>query len=87
MTARRGRLRAVLLDRARAEKYSIWAAKAAYPGVAQLAARVVWDHQAAGSNPVTRTAKKDTPKGVSFFAGGRTCGLCCAERIIMIYYM
>ena len=29
-----------------------------YPGVAQLVARVVWDHQAAGSNPVTRTTKK-----------------------------
>ena len=27
-----------------------------YPGVAQLVARVVWDHQAAGSNPVTRTS-------------------------------
>ncbi len=27
------------------------------PGVAQLVARVVWDHQAAGSNPVTRTKK------------------------------
>ena len=26
-----------------------------YPGVAQLVARVVWDHQAAGSIPVTRT--------------------------------
>ena len=26
-----------------------------FPGVAQLVARVVWDHQAAGSNPVTRT--------------------------------
>ena len=26
------------------------------PGVAQLVARVVWDHQAAGSNPVTRTS-------------------------------
>ena len=30
-------------------------AKIKYPGVAQLVARVVWDHQAAGSNPVTRT--------------------------------
>ena len=29
--------------------------KSKYPGVAQLVARVVWDHQAAGSNPVTRT--------------------------------
>lgn len=29
--------------------------KTKYPGVAQLVARVVWDHQAAGSNPVTRT--------------------------------
>lgn len=28
-----------------------------YPGVAQLGARVVWDHQAAGSIPVTRTKK------------------------------
>ena len=28
-----------------------------YPGVAQLGARVVWDHQAAGSIPVTRTTK------------------------------
>ena len=28
---------------------------AAYPGVAQLVARVVWDHEAAGSIPVTRT--------------------------------
>ena len=28
-----------------------------FPGVAQLVARVVWDHQAAGSNPVTRTTK------------------------------
>ena len=31
-----------------------------YPGVAQLGARVVWDHQAAGSIPVTRT--KNEPK-------------------------
>ena len=29
-----------------------------FPGVAQLVARVVWDHQAAGSNPVTRTIEK-----------------------------
>ena len=28
-----------------------------FPGVAQLVARVVWDHDAAGSNPVTRTIK------------------------------
>lgn len=26
-----------------------------YPGVAQLVERVVWDHEAAGSNPVTWT--------------------------------
>ena len=30
-----------------------------YPGVAQLVARVVWDHEAAGSNPVTSTIFKD----------------------------
>ena len=29
-----------------------------HPGVAQLVARVVWDHDAAGSNPVTRTIKE-----------------------------
>ena len=28
-----------------------------YPGVAQLVERVVWDHEAAGSKPVTRTRK------------------------------
>ena len=28
------------------------------PGVAQLVAQVVWDHQAAGSNPVTRTSQE-----------------------------
>ena len=33
------------------------------PGVAQLVARVVWDHQAAGSNPVTRTRNKGDPAG------------------------
>ena len=31
-----------------------------YPGVAQLGARVVWDHQAAGSIPVTRTKFADS---------------------------
>ena len=33
---------------------------ASFPGVAQLVARVVWDHQAAGSNPVTRTTSSRT---------------------------
>ena len=32
-----------------------------FPGVAQLVARVVWDHQAAGSNPVTRTKTPQKP--------------------------
>ena len=32
----------------------------AFPGVAQLVARVVWDHDAAGSNPVTRTSVRRT---------------------------
>ena len=43
------------------------------PGVAQLVARVVWDHQAAGSNPVTRTKIKGDPAGASldFGMGGR----------------
>lgn len=27
------------------------------PGVAQMVERVVWDHEAAGSKPVTRTRK------------------------------
>ena len=29
-----------------------------YPGVAQLVERVVWDHEAAGSKPVTRTKNR-----------------------------
>ena len=28
-----------------------------YPGLAHLAARVVWDHEAAGSSPASRTKK------------------------------
>ena len=28
-----------------------------HPGVAQLEARMVWDHEAVGSNPTTRTSK------------------------------
>ena len=39
------------------------------PGVAQLVARVVWDHQAAGSNPVTRTKYKGDPAGASLAFG------------------
>ena len=31
---------------------------APHPGVAQLVERVVWDHEAAGSKPVTRTKKE-----------------------------
>ena len=31
--------------------------KISYPGVAQLVARLVWDQDAAGSNPVTRTKR------------------------------
>ena len=51
-----------------------------YPGVAQLVARVVWDHQAAGSNPVTRTSKAPEPpvvlRGFVLWQGSnevRTC--------------
>ena len=29
-----------------------------YPGIAQLVARVVWDHQVGGSSPSTRTIKR-----------------------------
>ena len=36
-----------------------------YPGVAQLVARVIWDHEAAGSNPVTRTIKTHNSKSFS----------------------
>ncbi len=32
-----------------------------YPGVAQLVERVVWDHEAAGSRPVTRTTSEQSP--------------------------
>ena len=39
-----------------------------YPGVAQLGARVVWDHQAAGSIPVTRTKKAQDSMFLSLFS-------------------
>ena len=32
-------------------------AETSQPGVAQLVARVVWDHQVGGSSPSTRTKK------------------------------
>ena len=32
--------------------------KAVYPGIAQLVARVVWDHQVGGSSPSTRTISR-----------------------------
>ena len=44
------------------------AGKQEYPGVAQLVARVVWDHEAAGSNPVTRTMKKEGTVGSPLFS-------------------
>ena len=37
-----------------------------YPGVAQLVARLLWEQDAAGSNPVTRT----TFLGKTAFLGG-----------------
>ena len=36
-------------------------------GVAQLVERVVWDHQAAGSSPVTPTRKRQIPTGICRF--------------------
>ena len=38
-----------------------------YRGVAQLVARVVWDHEVAGSIPVTSTIIKRRLKEVFFF--------------------
>ena len=38
-----------------------------YPGVAQLAARMVRDHEAVGSNPATRTKHDRTDHGAVFF--------------------
>ena len=34
------------------------ALKSIYPGVAQLVARLLWEQDAAGSNPVTRTTSE-----------------------------
>ena len=47
----------------------------AFPGVAQLVARVVWDHEAAGSIPVTRTNKQE------FFLMKYSCLFCCYKEI------
>ena len=40
-----------------------------YPGVAQLGARVVWDHQAAGSIPVTRTKNSGFDRNIKAAEG------------------
>ena len=39
-----------------------------YPGVAQLVARMVRDHEAVGSNPATRTTQKTVDKSRRSFA-------------------
>ena len=38
-----------------------------HPGVAQLVARMVRDHEAVGSNPATRTKKEESFKTFLFF--------------------
>ena len=38
-----------------------------YRDVAQLVARMVWDHDAAGSNPVISTIKSTVPFGTVLF--------------------
>ena len=43
------------LDSARKNPYNSYVA---HPGVAQLVARMVRDHEAVGSTPATRTSKK-----------------------------
>ena len=45
-----------------------------YPGIAQLVARVVWDHQVGGSSPSTRT---NTPRSIA--PGGVFFDYCGAE--------
>ena len=61
---------------------------AAYPGVAQLVARVLWEHQAAGSNPVTRTIGRlhgQAPDLISApWTNGPACsGPCTACKIFL----
>ena len=44
--------------------------------VAQLVARMVWDHDAVGSNPIISTIKTVYPLGYAVFIfvnGGKTC--------------
>ena len=53
-----------------------------YPGVAQLGARVVWDHQAAGSIPVTRTKKAQESTFLSLYFV--YCGAMVATQLIRI---
>ena len=54
--------------------------KIQYPGVVQLVARVVWDHQAAGSSPVTRTILRFWPhksRKTEMFCGFLLPFCCC----------
>ena len=47
--------------------------KLIYRGVAQLVARVVWDHEVAGSIPVTSTIFRRIRKSSSFFIVSIKC--------------
>lgn len=51
-----------------------------YPGIAQLVARVVWDHQVGGSSPSTRTI---TPLKSMISEGS---SLSCAGHGNLVYY-
>ena len=55
-----------------------------YPGVAQLVARLLWEQDAAGSNPVTRTMKKPHQKAIFRTSGAVFC--CCFERIFALFF-
>ena len=66
------------------------ALKSTYPGVAQLVARLLWEQDAAGSNPVTRTISLKNRRYRRFFcisgitdAGNdRSCPYYCTPHLL-----
>ena len=70
--------------------------KTSYPGVAQLVARLVWDQDAAGSNPVTRTKRPliSCDRGLTFggvfffdYSGAEFDSKSCHYNYFSIYYV
>ena len=61
------------------------ALKSTYPGVAQLVARLLWEQDAAGSNPVTRTISLKNRRYRRFFCVSGVPVSACPQLSVLLY--